>query len=506
MSSFFAKENRKNLWITIGAATAVVLGLVMIRRRRRNAANASSSSSKNSLFKGLVVMPVDNLWGTRPITQWSPNATSCRTYVPITDRTSDALVAVAVVEEQQASSSIATTEEKDIILALLRDRNNNAAAGNSNSTTSTSTFVSQYNIDSLKPFSAVVPPSQSKQQAKSHQQPAPFSFVVNGTGSLHSNSAASSYLISVVCFIAFNKETNSLLELVIDTSILTTNEQQVKLAQSVSLSSVIDNQSATLVSTVPSSAVKVTLPVASWKFTNGGEDLVSLLASSNDASKKLSLVDSGKKIQDQIEELSIVAKKNIVVSKMTEDEVLAAPKCATTVVHKQLGVEFPAVSGATILEPRYSGTNTLACLVTSPRTEKMMSMTFELWTSAPEQWFTSTSQTREEIDRHFLRETRMLFLPITVQTSVGPNIVSICGHEGVGMMESEMDGRHVRLFVFRRPAIPYSVIIGSNNNNSGNNNGSREILVIRQEADADSWKEEAVPFFRKMMESCLIAR
>jgi len=169
---------------------------------------------------------------------------------------------------------------------------------------------------------------------------------------------------------------------------------------------------------------------------------------------------------------------------------------------------------AAIVEPSFAGTQTLAVLMNediilsggggnssssaNTSSSSMMMMCFELWKDAPESWFTSNNMTKDEIKSHFLREVRMMFLPMTVQPCVGPALLSVCGHEDVASFDAEMDGRRVRFYIFRRPS--------PGKQQQQQTGGDREILVIRQEADSEGFENVAAPFFRKMMESCLISR
>jgi hypothetical protein len=508
----FTPENKKKFWIGVGVVSTCLLGFLYMRRKKAAAARAAANNGPdgNPIIKGLVYYPTPNYFGARPITQFTSDS-AVRVVVPINERKTDALVAVAVVEENVLPADVfasikskGVVDEKEIITSILEKRS-----------------TEYYNLSSLTP-TAKIAVSKKSSSASTGRKPCPFSFTITATGSLASSSSKETTLF---IFFKYIEETNSLVELTIDHSLVSDETQVSELAGSVYINPVIESKSASLASTIPWAGLRLVVPASKWDFvsTEGQKSVLQLasekaftipldtpLSSENnnnkDAPTQQNVIEQLIRTLPQQKQSSSDSSSSLISSqtKMTEQELLASPELVTSVVHKKLGVEFPAVQSASIIEPFYGATESLAFISSSSSSSSSKIMTFERWTDAPEQWWFNNSKgagslnannvaknanlTKEEIESHFLREVRMMFLPLHVETcGLGARFVSACGHDDAALLEARMDGRRVRFYIFRRQ------------------NEQREIIVLRQEADDAKWESEAVPYFRALMDTCLVS-
>jgi hypothetical protein len=488
--------------IVLGAAA-----LAFVRRRRAAAAAAAAASSSvgpASSLRGLVVHATPLHWGTRSLTV----AEGRVTIVPVTDRaTGLTLVALAVVDEcadfpsRRAGGASAAADVGAAIGAVLALRNTRAQSGDASAKGAAAPGLGldvEYDVSSL----AVLPPQVGAAGADAGKAattpPLPFTHTVRCAAAVFAGAAVAADAPSRFrhrALLRFDGATGTLLELLIDPAVID-DASALLVARNVSLS-VTSERTASLVATVPAAALRVTVPASRWQLDALDDTPPRLLSGDGavltlDASvrEQLDKTASGAASRGGVPALPSDVTAAATCAEMSEEQVVAAPRCGVTVVHQRLGVELAASPALALFEPRYAATTMLVVSVAVAATSERATITFEVWTDAPEEWFADADAkdagaAAAQADELFHRDLRALLLPARLAPQSGPTPATLCGRAAV-TLTAIGDGRRAKFFAVRRRAA-----------------GGRELLVARLESSAEAWPA-AEAAFRRVLDGCAV--
>lgn len=517
MLDFLSKRKK----LIFGGLGFLAVGTFAMMWRRRRAAAAANAGNKKATMGGLVVHPVGELWGTRPLTLWQPRQA---TVVPVTFRGTGTLAALAIVWEGVRAADVTGA------LALLADGH---------------PAVASYNIDSKKELTAQATGGvNNNNKTSSNKTNADnwgiFTHVFSAAGSMTSSANATtgaggegllSYLAVLPadpsCLLK-ESEPLTIVELVICATAITSEDVRRQLCRAVECNPVVPTRVAQLVATVPQSSCRVIVssassftlattaqsqqpPVMSLSYNNSSNGSKQDRTAAASFPPLLSLILDGTVSKQMASDAAdgLTTRKSLKqqlfkIEQLSEADVIHTPRCGVTLRHPVLGVDLLFQPDTyTLYEPRFGATNSMAIVVagqqkTAPASSSSAALlSFELWSDAPEHWFNGS-----QCDDQFRVEVGALLLPQGRESEVAaPKLMSVCAHEKCAVMQTAADGRSCYFVIFRRGPIQRVDVAPGAAGADSNANKKRELVILKFEGDTFASNPTLADMFQKILDS-----